>query len=441
MAAQSTPPPDAAPPVGRPASVRTRVIALTAQVLPLVSSLPPVLRKVSAFAPARRARLGASQIDAVLETDDDFRSRVGTQVAAAEPALGDLLSSGLPPATADPVDAAALLWLVRPEGWEDAYADAVLRVEERAAVVAAGHDVAQAGRLALKLAEAERELREVRDRHRDQLEELKAENVSLRQKLGESRVAERTAKAAAGAAAEAEAALRATMGASTTAGEAESRRLRTQIEELTNALTLARRETRSDKDAGTLRARILLDTVLEAAAGLRRELALPTVSGAPADQVEAQVEEAGARIASPATVGPSSPALLEQLLAMPRARLIVDGYNVSMAAWPTSPLEAQRLRLLNAIAPLVARSGAETTIVFDAAAAATRPVLAAPRGVKVLFSPEGVIADDVIRDLVGAEPAGRVVIVVSSDREIARDVVRSGARALESEALIQLLTR
>ena len=34
-----------------------------------------------------------------------------------------------------------------------------------------------------------------------------------------------------------------------------------------------------------------------------------------------------------------------------------------------------------------------------------------PRGVRVLFSPVGVIADDVIRELVGAEPQGRPVVV------------------------------
>ncbi len=60
---------------------------------------------------------------------------------------------------------------------------------------------------------------------------------------------------------------------------------------------------------------------------------------------------------------------------------------------------------------------------------------------KVRFSPEGVIADDVIRDLVAAEPEGRVVVVVTSDQAVARDVVRSGARSVAAEALIALLSR
>jgi predicted RNA-binding protein with PIN domain len=134
--------------------------------------------------------------------------------------------------------------------------------------------------------------------------------------------------------------------------------------------------------------------------------------------------------------------LLEQYLSMPRARLIIDGYNVSKAAWPQSSLEAQRVRLLSGLAPLVARVGAETTVVFDAAnVTGKRPVVNVPRGVKVLFSQEGVIADDVIRDLVAAQPPGRVVVVVSSDAEVARDIVRNGARSMAAEALVNLLLR
>jgi rRNA-processing protein FCF1 len=79
--------------------------------------------------------------------------------------------------------------------------------------------------------------------------------------------------------------------------------------------------------------------------------------------------------------------------------------------------------------------------VFDGAASTARAVANVPRGVKVLFSPEGVIADDVIRDLVAAEPEGRVVVVVTNDQEVVRDVRAAGARAVASEALIGLLAR
>jgi len=58
-----------------------------------------------------------------------------------------------------------------------------------------------------------------------------------------------------------------------------------------------------------------------------------------------------------------------------------------------------------------------------------------------VFSPEGVIADDVIRKYVAAEPPGRVVVVATSDREVARDVAADGARAVAAEALVGVLRR
>ena len=65
-------------------------------------------------------------------------------------------------------------------------------------------------------------------------------------------------------------------------------------------------------------------------------------------------------------------------------------------------------------------------MVFDGA---TRPpaMPPAPRGVRVLFSAPGEIADDVIRRLVAAEPEGRPLMVVSSDKEVA-DRRRPGRR-------------
>ena len=193
-----------------------------------------------------------------------------------------------------------------------------------------------------------------------------------------------------------------------------------------------------------MRARLLLDAVIEAAAGLRRELALPAVAGSPADRVEAGLAEPTDDARTPGAagvLGPGSASLLEQLLTMPRSRLLVDGYNVSKSAWGQSALEAQRQRLLRSLAPLVARTGAETTVVFDAANLTSRPVVAAPRGVKVVFSPPGVIADDVIRDLVAAEPSGRTVVVVTDDQEVIRDARAAGARVASAAALVALLER
>jgi YacP-like NYN domain len=60
--------------------------------------------------------------------------------------------------------------------------------------------------------------------------------------------------------------------------------------------------------------------------------------------------------------------------------------------------------------------------------------------VRVLFSAPGIQADDVIADLVRAEPTGRPVVVISSDRRVADHGVRTGARAAPSSVFLTLLS-
>lgn len=398
-----------------PEPVRTRILAMTADALPDVPKLPPAVRRVASFAPARRARLGAGAISEALG-EEEFRERVGVQVAAR-------------PEPDDALGRAARAWLTRPEGW----AETIAALHAELVEPPAPRDDRELERLRARLAEAEQAARELRVTHRAQVDEYKAENASLRRKLGDTRAAERESRAAAEEAARATEEARATASAASAALEKENRRLRAQVERLEAEEARSRRDARSERDEATLRARLLLETVIDAATGLRRELALPQVDGAPGDRVEADLAEPGHRMPHQAS--------LDDYLAMPRARLLIDGYNVSKSAWPSSSLEAQRLRLVTGLASLVARTGAETTVVFDAAETDQRPPVNAPRGVRVLYSPRGVIADDVLRDLVAAEPEGRVVVVVTADQEVARDVTKDGARVVPPQALLDLLAR
>lgn len=429
--------------------VRGRLVQLTAQVLPVIGVVPLALRKVASFAPQRRARLGGTQILAALG-DADFRGRVVTQLTAQgsmATLVGPLADGADDLAESrfddhDPIDVAAVLWLARPAGWVEAYDAAVARhTAERADAKA--NDSAALDRLQQRVDALTRDLRDQRSAQKDQLDELRAENTLLRRRLGEARATARTAHAEAEASASELREGTQRSAAAVGAAEGEARRLRKQIVDLQAQLSAQRTEQRTDRGDANQRARLLLDTVVNAAQGLQRELALPPVEVRPAERYEAAMEAAeGSRLTSAAgALGAGSPALLEQLLTMPRARLIVDGYNVTKQAWGSSSLEVQRLRLVNGLAPVVARTGAETTVVFDAATSPTRPVVAAPRGVRVLFSPENVIADDVIRDLVTLEPTGRVVIVVTSDQAVARDVRRNGASVMDSVALAGLLAR
>ncbi len=413
-------------PAPLPERLRLRVVALVSAVLPSVVPVPAPLRKVAAFAPARRARLGGAAIWDAL-ADDGFRQHAAVQVAA--------MPAAVPTETGDPVDTAARAWLVRDEGWESVVAEVVGALGEEAA--RDDRDLAELARLAAQVASLQAELGSLKADHRDELDRARAEHKVLRQRLGEARSVLRASEQERDAAHAARDEAVAAAEVATRTAEADVRRLRAQLEEAEAGLAATRRDSRSERDAATIRTRLLLDAVVESATGLRRELGLPAVTGSPGDAVESDL--AGIE-AAPSSSAPATPGLLEQMIGLPRARLIVDGYNVTKEAWPTASLEAQRSRLVAALGPVVARSGAETTVVFDAAASTVRTVMPAPRGVRVVFSPEGVIADDVIRQLVAAEPRGRVVVVVSGDQAVARDVVRAGARSVPASSLLGIIT-
>ena len=437
----------AGPVVSQPAlpePVRTRVVGLASDTLGRTdhSDLPPALRPLASFTQGRRARLAGAQIAAALERDDDFRELVATDVRHRHADLAAALDADDVPPAADPVEVAALGYLLRPSGWHGLVAAAVERLEAERVSADTRQVTDQAHRLRLQLEAATEEAKQARQRHREQVSEMKLENRALRHKLGDARQRLRSAEdVAARAVTEAESAVR-DASSSTASFEAEIRRLRSRVADLERDLAAARRVGRSERGEDTLRTRLLVDTLLETVQGLRRELALPAVEGSPADAVAAHVAEEGTRASSGRrSLSYDDPLLLDELLALPRAHLVVDGYNVTKTAWPEIPLERQRERLTSGLAPLVARTGAETTVVFDAADTPERPVVNRPRGVRVLFSPFGVIADDVIRELVAAEPQGRPVVVVSSDQEVARDVGRAGAHVVAATALSRLLAR
>jgi len=120
------------------------------------------------------------------------------------------------------------------------------------------------------------------------------------------------------------------------------------------------------------------------------------------------------------------------------ASVLVDGYNVAKLAWPDLDLAGQRIVLLDAIENLARRFGSDITVVFDGAdvvgATADRR-----RVVRVVFSPDDVIADDVIRDEVRRMPFTRHVVVVTNDQQIVRDVRTMGANTIASEQLLSLI--
>jgi predicted RNA-binding protein with PIN domain len=404
--------------------------------------IPPALRPFARFAPARRAKLAATPIASALETDPGFRDQVAERLRNALPDLVAALEQGFAPAAADPLDIAAVAYLHRPPGWLGFVAGAADEVAKAWSAAESAQAEEALSRLQEQLAAARVAARADADRLRREVESVKRENTELRRRLKDARDRARQAEGVAAAAEAAAAESSAAADAATGAAEAELRRMRSRLADAESTLEAARRATREGRAVGDLRLRLLLDTLVDAAQGLRRELALPPMSSRPADSVEAVSPGAPGTgdVATRALAG-DDPAVLDQLLAVPQIHLVVDGYNVTKTGYGALTLEEQRSRLLTGLAALAARSRAEVTCVFDGADLSGPVPVAAPRGVRVLFSVPGETADDLIRRLVKAEPPGRPVVVVSSDREVADGVARAGARPVGAVVLLRRLGR
>jgi predicted RNA-binding protein with PIN domain len=425
-----------------PTRVLAAVTALAADAVGRMpaAQVPPALRRSASFAPARRAKLAGRQIVEATASDDEFREHLATQVRAMVPSTVSLLEAGQDITGPELAQAAAVGYLIRTPDWEDllaAAAEAEHREHSRP-----GDPVAAVERLSTQLEQARTEARQARDKLRAQIEGLKADNATLRRTLGQTRTDLKEARAALERSDESLDDVRREAEVAIREAGAEARRLRTRVTVLEADSAATRRVARDDRDAEVIRLRLLIDTMVDTANGLRRELALPASSGLPADgvpSVEPGVGSAASQVGR--ALLSDDPLLLRRLLELPRVHLIVDGYNVSKEAWPTASLEQQRARLVAGLAGMVSGKGIETTVVFDGADLLHIPVVPSPRGVRVRFSPPGVTADDVIRQFVNAEPVGRPVVVVSTDREVAESVSKLGARSVSSAALVSVLGR
>lgn len=461
-----------------PPAVRAAVVGLAAEVLGALepTAVPSALAAVRRFAPRRRADAGAGPLWRAVEVDDAFRARVARAWSHAHPeeaaevlVLGrpadperpeapeapenpEAPGSQEPGAAPDPLTLAVGAVLLRPPGWLDVV-QAVASAEQpthggRAgsasgddtppAAVRAGSDP-EAGpatasdavhRVAARLA-AEQERADAAEA---ELASLRKELRRLRSDADRARAeARRSAEKAAevGAAAE-------RVHAEAAAVRARAEEERRRAEELVRA---AREDAAVLRDLAEVRVRLLLDTLVEAGSALREELALPPAGAMPADLVAPAAVPGPVGRATSRGRGADDPALLDELLAMPRAHLVVDGYNVSKLAWPDVPLAEQRRRLTERLANLAGRTGAEVTCCFDGREPGPHDrAPGGPRGVRVLFS-QGEIADDLIRRLVRAEPTGRVVVAVTSDRALGADLEAAGARVLPSATLLARLGR
>ncbi|HSP27941.1 MAG TPA: NYN domain-containing protein [Ilumatobacteraceae bacterium] len=373
----------------------------------------PVPRELRGLSSKTRIPTGSlGRLRRAIDADESFRTAI---------------AAGALPELVDPI---GILWLQRPEGWAadverlvaemaDEAADAdqrtALRREEKRR--RAAEQVAVRLRTDVTQRDASiSELRTVLDGLRADVVKAEDEVATLRAELADVRIEARHARDREAAA---QAKLDAALNAPVDAGEA-------RPVDVSDAVAAGERDG-VDPAAVSDVAR----AVRELAGRLEALLPTETPDAGPRSAARQPLRLPGGVIASSAEAA--------EFLLRSDAVVLVDGYNVAKLAWPSRSLEAQRNQLLDAVENLARRFGSDLTVVFDGAAVVGAHA-ARRRLVRVVFSPEGVIADDVIRDEVRRLPSARAVVVVTNDAEIVADVKALGANVVPSNAHLAVLS-
>ncbi|MCK9904397.1 hypothetical protein CC117_20195 [Parafrankia colletiae] len=433
-----------------PADVRSQVVVYAAEALAELADavVPASLVAVRRFKASRRARLGAVPLAAAIEQDAHFRGRVAEWVRRANPDLvAAITAPDGPPPAAPPAQMAAIAYILRLPDWVALVEEAARSSAQEVSSARMDEATREISRLQEQIEAVRRLARTEQEQLRAQLDEARAEAEEARRRLRASGDRVRRAEIAAREISVAAETARDIAAQAARDSGAEAKRLRARVHELEAAASATRRDNRDSRSMDEARLRVLLDTLMAAANGVRRELSLPTTVARPADLISRPENDRGFDPFS--GVGgrgraDDDPAIIDDVLAVPGLHLIIDGYNVTKRGYGALTLQAQRARLLAGLGALAGRAldTAEVTVVFDATAVVARPVgVAMPRGVRVVFSQAGELADDEIRRLVRAEPPGRPVAVVTSDREVAENCASLGARTVSSDAMLSRLDR
>ena len=428
---------------------------------------PAALRRFLRF-----ARLPAPALDIarkVIDEDHTFRERVADTVHENE--IGE----------------AGWLWLRRPDGWEERL-DALRRQraeaehherEERAERDAhrrLGHaedrarraealvnlrsdeldavrgELAElrrhAAQLASQLDVADAQAGELREQRNQAVRRLKEVEGELARRAGELRQARHEIRVR-----DAEIAAAATLPISTPAAPAPPLPAATASEapSAPAAAPPAAQLDRAGLAALVGRAAAAAEQLSSALAEAAKVVA-PEPSESPARPTAPAATTATAPVPPPRRTGPRTPVRLppgvlddsvaaaEHLCRTDGVLVLVDGYNVSKAAWPSLPIAVQRSRLVDALAELHARTAAEVEVVFDGRGhqAVSGPGRAS---VRVRFSPDGVEADDVLVELVDRAGPERPVVVVTSDNRVRDAVRRRGGNVVGATQLLAFVGR
>jgi predicted RNA-binding protein with PIN domain len=334
-------------------------------------------------------------------------------------------------ATSELVDEVGLLWLTQPEEWEAAALGLVgeieqtatkdrqeneLRREQRRREAAEQALIRTRAELAVALAKVAELETEVAERERTRTE-TDAELELLRAEVRSARTEARHERDRAAAARAEVARLRADLG--------HEQGRRNEVESVRDQALAGRTERALEAQRVRMAldvARQLVDQLSQLAGASEGDAG--TTRTRPAETVRVPLALPGG------VVGDSD--LATDHLLRSGALVIVDGYNVAKLWWPSEELIDQRERLIASVEAAAQRSGSEILIAFDGADVVGAHT-SRRRMIRVVYSAEGAIADDLIRDEVLRAPLERPVVVVTNDAEVIRDVRAMGANTVASD--------
>jgi hypothetical protein len=378
-------------------------------------AFPPPLKKFLKFHKLPPAAL--TEVRAAVEADDGFRQRLASV------------------ATTELVDEVGMLWLARPDGWSAAIAELLptkadddetqIRRESRRRL-AAEDSAARAHAEVLSLtADLDRE-RVARAVQAAESDRLRVELDDVRRRLREAQRAEHAT---------------AQMLAKVEGELLEARRV--TVEPSGEILSASSVES---PVIDTAAVRGLIDGALSAAADVARILNEAMGEIAIADTLPAAPSPRPSRpprrkaVGLPGGVRAGSIEADEFVLRIAGAQVLVDGYNVAKLGWPSLDLAQQRDQCIVAAENLAKRWNIAMTVVFDGATIEGAHT-SKRRRVRIVYSPEGVTADDVLRAEVACIGRDHPVVVVTNDRAIITDVVAVGANTVSSDDFLVLTRR
>ena len=381
---------------------------------------PTRLKQVLAF--KRFPERALEQVRAVVESDEEFRQQVLAE--GDEEAMGRI----------------GWLWLTRPDGWEQEYAELATAAERETEQAADAQSIQaleqkqQRTEAAVEKAERQRkkadddrdaakaEAAQARTQMRQAREEAKALTADLEEALREREAAQKSLD-------------RALRTQDRTAAKLKS--AQTQLDRLKKELRDSREQHKTE-----------INTLKELLAQAEDEVALAREAGfEPPAEPEPDPEPLPLTrrepVRMPGGLLNDTPEAAEYLLRQVLDIVVlVDGYNVTFKNWEKLPVQQQRHRFLQKMEELSARySGAEFVVVFDGTQTDYDYIATTARslGVTVRFSKPGVTADDHIISQCDSYPLSRPIAVVSEDGEVREQARERGANLIHPRKLLEIM--